>query len=192
MNLDRITNLSAPPVVGKHYLVPTVYWLWEGYTPRHWPVFLPKHSDARFFNFADEHYHPDPRFIWADAWRSMSRPGFFEPRGGDAAALNLCQRRPLATHRFGDFAKPLPEVTWRPMTCKRLAAAYQHGDKPGVAEIRQHYAGQTCKRARSGWVCPHQHVPMGSLEADEAGVLTCPLHGLRIRAADGVVLSEAA
>lgn len=187
---ERITNLSAPPVVGRRYLVPTVEWLWRGDKPRAWPVFLPLHDDARFFDFKEEHYHADPRFIDTRIWRGMGADVWWDAgRSGDPIALKIAQRTPIAPHRRGDYARPLPPLVWRVMTCKRTVLDYQFSDAPAVEKLNEHYAGHQCKRARSGWVCPHQNWPMGSVEPDANGVITCPLHGLKVDAVSGVVLT---
>ncbi|PZR36450.1 hypothetical protein [Caulobacter segnis] len=177
--IERITNLSAPPIVGRFYLVPTVELEWYGLTSA-WPVFLPKHEDARFFQFEHDHYHIDPRFLGARQWR------FAGGGRGAGYALDRLQRAPLSNSRWDRKDKPLPPIAWKRVKCSRLATAYQHGDQPNVGFLRQHYAGHQCKRARSGWVCPHQNWPMGSLEPDADGFITCPLHGLRVRASDGI------
>lgn len=187
--IERITNLDAPPVIGRRYLVPTISWLWAvGAKERVWPVFLPLHEDARFFAFKDDHYHADPRFIDKRTWRSLGTGGW--PRGpqGDPMALSRCQSQPLARHRHGTYARPLPALVWRELICKRSTLAYQHAEARAVGELNAHYAGRQCSKARSGWVCPHQHWPMGTVTPDVDGILTCPLHGLRVRAADGVVV----
>jgi nitrite reductase/ring-hydroxylating ferredoxin subunit len=184
--LERVIELSAPPVVGRWYLVPTVRWGYMNDVARDWPVFLPKHEDARFFEFKDVHYHPDPRFISkaldALVW------------GIDAPdQLGNLQRAPLARKLHGPWSKIEPgEPVWRRRLCQTTDVSYQFGHYAAVAALRDHFAGQRCKSNRHGWVCPHQHWPMGSLAPDENGVLTCPLHGLRVRAADGLVLQSEA
>lgn len=173
--VQKITELTEPPIVGKYYLVPTILHYWDSENvARPWPVFPPKHNDARFFNFERDHYHVDPRFIGARAF--------------NLAGLGRCQTRPVAPWRYGPAAVELPGIVWRRLKCKRTTVDYQFGDREPVKKLRAHHAGQQCKRNKAGWVCPHQNWPMGSLEPDADGVITCPLHGLRIRAADGVVL----
>lgn len=186
--MERITNLSAPPVVGKWYLVPTSAYQWLGVkAARPWPVFLPWHSDAEHLRFDEDHYHVDPRFLGRAAWKMAQGWGGVEFLDPTNRALSACQRWPLARHRGRD---DLPgDIVWRRRRCERATAEYVHGDKPTIVSLTAAFAGRQCKRARSGWVCPHQHVPMGSVPVED-GVLTCPLHGLRIRDSDGVVLAH--
>jgi nitrite reductase/ring-hydroxylating ferredoxin subunit len=181
----RITDLSAPPVVGRWYLVPTVRFGYMTDSAQDWPVFLPKQEDARFFEFKDVHYHPDPRFMS----KALLRLTWGVDGDDKLAAL---QRMPLAKKRFGPWAIDPPEPIWRRRLCQSTDVSYQFGHNPKVVALREHFAGQHCKANRHGWVCPHQNWPMGSAAPDESGVLTCPLHGLRVRASDGLVLSDPA
>lgn len=188
--MERITHLTAPPVIGRRYLVPTVTYPWlYSEKPHAWPVFLPLHEDGRFFNFKDLHYHPDPRFLGGREWAQVTRYG--EDRG--VSALAACQAIPLSRMAWGSRLSgqriiPHPRPAWRVRTCHRTSVDYAHRDRKEVQALAAHYAGQQCKKARAGWVCPHQNWPMGSLSPDAEGVITCPLHGLRVRASDGVVL----
>lgn len=179
--IKRVTELTAPPVVGEWYLVPTVRFGYASDAARDWPVFLPKHEDARFFNFTDVHYHPDPRFLSKDLRKLL---------GGDEYGLAQSQRMPIARKRWGVWAVDPPAAIWRRRRCSRADAPYQFGHISQVGAIRDHFAGRHCKSNRHGWVCPHQNWPMGSVAPDQDGVLTCPLHGLRVRASDGLVLDD--
>lgn len=182
----RITHLLSPPVVGKRYLVPTVNHKWLGDRFRPWPVFLPLHRDAEFFDFADEHYHIDPRFVGKRDWDQIGR-GWGGKVRDERKAFQKCQATPVARHRYGPGAVDLPPIVWRTLVCKRPEAIYSYSDKRPVLELNDHFRGQACKAAHAGWVCPHQGFPLGSITPDSDGVITCPLHGLRIVAATGEV-----
>lgn len=185
MPIERITNLSGAPVVGQRYLVPTTTHHWIGAVSM-LPVFLPRHNDAEILGFVDQHFHVDPRFLGQRLWQRAQdyAGGFLDP---DNSALATCQRYPVSRLRNHD-ADP-PQVIWRRLKCQRSEAEYVHGDKPNIVKLGNAYAGRPCKRARSGWVCPHQHFPMGSVPVVD-GVQTCPLHGLRVGADDGVILAH--
>ena len=185
----RITELSEAPVVGEVYLVPTVTHPWCRHVkkPKAWPVFLPRHEDARFFGFTDDHYHVDPRFVSASDAKSVE--GSWYSRSPEAIdfILEITQSKPLA-YRGVELAEPV----WRPRRCHRSHARYVFGSAKEVSDLRRHYAGQVALRNRHGWVCPHQHAALGSVAPDRAGVITCPLHGLRISASDGLCLGDGA
>ena len=98
MALQRITHLTAPPVVGRWYLVPTVTYQWlDDELLRPWPVFLPKHQDGEHFNFHWPHYHVDPRFLVGPLWRRAMTAGrrYEDDVRSDATAYQFCQSAPL-------------------------------------------------------------------------------------------------
>lgn len=176
----RITELSEPPVIGRFYMVPTVRWEWADWE-RDWPVFLPRHDDVDFFKVAQAHFHVDPRFVPERIWRHLDRNLW-------KSALERVQSVPIWRHAHGPWSdREPPEPVWRRRKCRRVHLRYAYGYQAPPQAIRAHYAGQTCPRNRFGWVCPHKRVSLGSI-APDGGIIVCPLHGLRIRAADGLVL----
>lgn len=50
--------------------------------------------------------------------------------------------------------------------------------------------GAQCKRAKSGWICPHRNFHVGSIKPNKHGRIICPLHGLQIDAETGIVPKE--
>jgi hypothetical protein len=73
------------------------------------------------------------------------------------------------------------------MKCTKSHVEYPFGEAEQVIKINKHWAGQQCDRSKFGWICPHRNVQLGSM-APIDGVITCPLHGMRINAETGVVL----
>ncbi len=190
-----MTHLTAPPVVGQWYSVPTVRYIYaDQHRARDWPVLLPLHSDADRFPFVWEHYHVDIRFLAADLW---SRMAYYNDQFGGAGdvdrdAMEYAQRMPVA--RLDWVGRPWvgvlvkhPPIVWRRRKCARSAIPYTMTEHPLIKRVQQDFAGTQCKAARAGWVCPHQGFPLGSVQ-EVGGVLTCPLHGLRVDAASGRVL----
>lgn len=180
--VQKITELTEPPVLGHFYMVPTVEYQYFRRV-RCWPVFLPKHADAEFFNFADQHYHIDPRFL--------SERDFEYCCDSRRSPLARLQGSPLSRKgiRDGEYVHiPHPAVVWRRRRCARLELPYVYARRPEIQALAQAYEGQQCKGSKAGWICPHQHYAMGSLTPDAEGVITCPLHGLRILHATGKVL----
>jgi hypothetical protein len=85
----------------------------------------------------------------------------------------------------------LPEVWNTDMTILRVGAGAR---RVAIRSVRQQstnmntaFAGTQCRKGKRGFVCPHKLFPLGSVEP-VAGVITCPLHGMRIDAATGVCL----
>lgn len=168
MRLERVTELTEPPVVGRSYLVPCVRYAWFHWRSL-WPVFLPRHNDREFFDFDYQHYHVDPRFV-SRRYYHLSRQGreFFSS--------------PL-THR--DAPEPVLEGYFKRL-CRRDMRTYPYSHVAAVRAIRRHYEGVQCERGPAGWICPHRRTPLGSFPVVD-GVVTCPLHGLRVAADTGIV-----
>lgn len=191
----RITHLTSPPIVGRFYLVPTVLYAWNGGKVGAWPVFLPKHTDEEHLNFRWPHYHVDPRFLPSREFGIAANWSRNFPDASPVAVhrgFGTAQRQPLMRLDPAGQTIPHPEPVWAPRRCARSTITYQFGERPTIKALRAHYAGKPCKHTRAGWVCPHKNFPLGSIAADAEGVITCPLHGLQIRAADGVVVGGAA
>jgi Rieske [2Fe-2S] domain len=169
---QRIDRLTEPAVVGRTYLVPTVAAMWpEGYVTAPWPVIGPKHTDVEFLNFTWNHYHVDARFV-------LSR-----------AHLKLVHKLAYFSTPTSDSHHPLADVIWQPIRMRRKMPIYPERFRWdfGIRAIAAHYAGHQCKSGKGGWICPHRNAPLGSLSPVD-GVITCPLHGLRIDAVSGKVL----
>jgi hypothetical protein len=173
--LQRADRLAAPPAVGQYYLVPVVTAKWHNQLMA-WPVIGPAHTDAEFFNFKDEHYHIDGRFLTKRQreianvpWRTMA---------------GELQSAPLHAYR-GESPLPKPVLTKR--RCSVSYLPYEHGDKKPIMDIRAHFAGAQCDKGKGGWICPHRKASLGSVLAVD-GIVVCPLHGLKIDAATGIVL----
>lgn len=172
----RLDELTQPIEVGQIYLVPTVTATWMG-TTKAWPVIGPKHNDRHCLDFKWDHYHIDPRFVVGG-----SRPDFWI----------LVQSSPLMTRgdlNLGGLHAPV----WRRRVCRRLA-------NPALMRVREiasrhaqwrchfdEWTGKQAKRDARGWICPHRAVSLAD-HTPVDGVITCPLHLLRIDAETGVVL----
>jgi hypothetical protein len=176
---QRLDELTGPVEIGKHYYVPTVEAEWYGRIGV-WPVIGPKHNNARCLNFDHQHYHPDPRFIGPrrseDDWK------FWRYVAG--APIMTSEK----LNRSG-----LPKPVWRRRKCLRLANPFIARVQGLVATngnwrcLLDEWTGKQARHDGRGWVCPHRAVPLAD-HAPVDGVITCPLHMLRIDAATGIVL----
>jgi hypothetical protein len=162
MPLERIDQLSAPPIPGNFYLVPMVHGQWYRKIAW-WPVWGEKHEDAKFFRFPEEHYHLDRRFL---------------PQSAAYAAVGT----PL--HARDDVPLSAPE--WRRRKCI-TAGVYFPTHPSEVKAMQGTLSGAQCKRDDAGWICPHRGMRLGSIAPGANGEIICPLHGLRINAATGIV-----
>lgn len=159
-------------------MVPTCHYPWSSFGARHWPVIGPLHHDAELVGFPYLHFHIDGRFLDRRTWRRLD----FWHDHHDAAME--CIAKPLSFRWLGELLEH-PPVAFHRRLCQRN---YQwperiHGSFP---KLHQHFAGTVCKRARGAIVCPHQGVRL-TIPTQSDGFVRCPLHGLVIDAASGVV-----
>src|SRR5258708_5362853 len=168
--IERVDRQTAPLVEGRFYLVPTVRAKWYGKLAD-WPVVGPLHEDREFFRFELDHYHVDPRFL---------------PRRMKDGVVDRAFSAPLCI-------PPLPPAMMKRRKCVRSHVdyflPYFGRDTSPVDVLRKHFAGQQCAAGKGGWICPHRKASLGSIQPVD-GIITCPLHGLRIDAATGQVLGE--
>lgn len=187
----RIDELTAPPVVGRQYLVPTVLYEWGGLTDR-WPVMGPKHEDGEYLGFWRPHHHIDARFVTpvqARRMRAVIDVDRFRGAGSPIAAVfAACAALPL---QQAEGRAPLPEPVYAPMRCARKHHDYPLAyslSRPRHRDLHAAYTGRRCgKNAEGLLVCPHKGFVLNSLQRDEQGRVVCPLHGLVIDMAAEVV-----
>ncbi len=186
--MQRITELSAPPVPGTFYLVPTVRYTWHK-LDGDWPVMGPKHTDAEVLNFPWPHYHVDLRFIPHDLAIRLST----HLRAG-VVGLTLT---PLCRNPDGrrDITVPHPDPIWRRRLCRRAAAPtprefyeFVRGHRALMPALEAAYQDAKLISGPKGFVCPHRHAPLGSVPPDCDGNVVCPLHGLRWNLATGRIV----
>jgi Rieske [2Fe-2S] domain len=195
--IQRSDRLKEPPVVGKWYMVPAILWnrnhgkwdtgdmseadliadLRNSNGAKWWPVWGIKHDDVEYFNFRHLHYHIDPRFLTKR--HAAELVGF-----GSRAVLQCAQAQPI-NHLHLRSGPPRP--TLRRMRCTLDHSKWGFSDSSIVVEMNKSFAGKQCGSGKRGFVCPHKHFPLGSVKAIN-GVVTCPLHGLRIDAETGKCL----
>ncbi|PZR79124.1 MAG: hypothetical protein DI537_41400 [Stutzerimonas stutzeri] len=175
--MKQLDELTAPVEIGRFYLVPTVRAEWYGRV-REWPVIGPKHNDRHCLNFDHDHYHIDPRFVseFSSSW------GFWRLVGGSPIMSN------------GNLnPEGLPPPVWLPRKCKRhtnpeMGVFYELAARSSQWQCHfDEWVGRQARRDARGWICPHRNVSLAD-HAPVDGVITCPLHLLRIDAASGVVL----
>ena len=130
-----------------------------------------RHEDSKFFNFQQEHYHLDRRFVVGD-------------RAADRATS-----APLHNPRDGRVGLDMSEPGIARRKCRRVMNPFPTYHKE-VWQMQSHLAGAQCQRHETGWVCPHRGFRLGSIEPDDQGVILCPLHGLRIDAARSFLIGD--
>lgn len=172
MSTERFDELTAPPVEGQFYRVWCVRGTWEGYKGRWWPIWGPKHEDAKWINFEPIHWHLNRFFLpGKHQWKSTGSPFH-----GGAITENEPLPAPVL-HR-------IKCLTAEPMEFPARMVA----DRKNWRDMYTHYAGQQCKRG-NGWICPHKGFDLGPMRPGADGHIQCPLHGILVNAETGVVAS---
>ena len=160
---------------GKTYRVPVAHGTWRHRT-RDWVILGPRHEDAEFLDFPYQHWHLDPRFVprsvvgdgTHDDWRYILGAPLMDainPSTGWVAPRYIGIRR----------HKMLRQVS-ADLLHRVFAMASTHG---GMHQLRTAYCGQHLR----GTVCPHRGADLRGFEPDADGMVICPLHGLRFKAA---------
>lgn len=167
MPMERVDEMTSPPIVGRYYLVPCVWVPQDSPVAAGWRAVLgPRHEDREALGFPYLHFHNDPRFLSdavIDRIRSIAghRQSIFDCVITGVRGIEYRRRRCL---------REMPEVPaawgqdWR-RELQRLN---------GAATLRG-----PCK------VCPHRGVPLASLPVAADGTVTCPGHGLRWNVSTG-------
>jgi hypothetical protein len=185
--LQKITDLREPPVVGKYYLVPCVRYYWHGMVAS-WPVIGPPHHDAEI-GFMPIHYHIDARFLT----RKQQRVAFKKEttwRGGETFLFRkyniwplseIDQDRECNVKKYG----PIPrKPTLEKRKCTNLELHWPLPFKPSEKHImwsRFTDPAGAIQRPDGRLLCPHKKVDLSQFEPDADGIVTCPLHGLKVR-----------
>lgn len=175
-SVQRLADLREPPQEGRFYLVPVV-----AAFPYHgrvddWPVIGPKHTDADFFRFTLEHYHIDGRFLTERQCRFLQSRTTSRAYPSIESVLNGF---PLSSH---DARLPNGRPPLRRRKCRVAAHDYKLGHRPEIQALRAHF-GDPAQPIRLGdgrVLCPHRKADLTQFPADQDGVVTCPLHGLRV------------
>ncbi|HRH68854.1 MAG TPA: hypothetical protein PLB89_05035 [Flavobacteriales bacterium] len=163
--LLRIDELTAPPVVGRTYLVPHVFQLTYPSDTRvgNWvPVRGAVHDDAEL-GVLRKHLHFDERFV---SKAMMKRIGI---ENAHSWIVVIGQRD--SSMRWSDG-----KVEWRPARCVTNVVGFANaGRTKAFFRFHQEYRD---KELLKGHICPHRGYDLSTIPANAEGVKVCPLHGL--------------
>jgi hypothetical protein len=184
--MERVDEMTTPPVVGQYYWVPTVEAEWYRWSAL-WPVIGPAHTEDHCVDFPYAHYHFDLRFLPQRHFarnalvRLLAAPLLSHHEGAGINQNGL----PKPVLRRRKMLRELPHP--HPFLAPDLNIAREAPAFPQC--LQAEYAGQRWALDAAGRpMCPHKGAPLGGVPAI-GGVVTCPLHGLRFR--DGVVFEVA-
>lgn len=179
-----LSELREPPVVGRFYMVPVVRnFSYCGKTDI-WPVLGPLHQDAEFFAFKDVHYHVDIRFLTRRQEQALVAFGnSFGGRGAfyrNKSTAFMAASFPLA-NMYQALPKGRPRLARR--RCRSTEWSYPLGFRPEIQRVREAYGDPAgpIRKPDGRLLCPHRKVDLSTFAPDADGIVTCPLHGLRVR-----------
>lgn len=176
MSVPLLSDLREPPVVGRYYMVPVIEYNHHGRRDL-WPTLGPLHHDRGEVNFPHLHFHVDARFLTArQASLLAGKGGFLISRSAEAnvAIYPLC--------RHGEPVPPRPQLIKR--KCRVSGWQYSPPSRPAWMDKFDARYGKVAEpvRIKGGrLLCPHRKVDLSSFAPDADGIVTCPLHGLRVR-----------
>lgn len=188
MSVPILSELREPPVVGCFYMVPVVNdYPWHG-RRRTWPVLGPMHDDAEFFNFSEPHYHLDIRFLETRQLPFVRKhaEGALNYAPGDVRFDGDLESAAVLIYPVVSRGDPLPKG--RPALARRRCqrASFHCPVVDGrISKMRAHYGepAEPIRLADGRKLCPHRKVDLSQFPPDTDGIVTCPLHGLRVRCA---------
>lgn len=180
--IPALSDMREPPVVGRFYMVPTVHYYLHGLTT-YWPVLGPIHDDAEDLDFPHLHFHLDGRFLSKRMRSSLRNYRRLE----DDTLLNgtvLIEVREEYRKQYGELPR---QPVLRRRKCRRADIPYTAEAREKILESRgnkievRHGFPAEPIRLRDGRIlCPHRKVDLSTFAPDADGLVTCPLHGLRV------------
>jgi hypothetical protein len=176
-----IATLREPPVVGRYYMVPTVTFEWRGRTDT-WPVLGGLHHDRELIGFDYLHYHFDGRFLTARQLAHLISHSSFHIKRDFALNANVLSES-------GWRLSGLPrKPTLARRLCKRAIQAWAAAEQAKSWRLADHYGdpAEPIRRPDGRVLCPHRKADLSQFTPDENGIVTCPLHGLRVRCSASV------
>ena len=187
MSVLNIADLREPPVVGRYYLVPCIRWKWHGMVAD-WPVNGPLHHDREGIGFDPVHYHIDGRFLTA----KQARLAFRRESWMVAPPINA---NPLCNlYGAGPYTSGMPvRPTLQRRRCSRASYAFEVPEHRTEAwGLKDRYGSPATAICRKDGrkLCPHRKVDLSQFLPDADGIVTCPLHGLRVKVALSDPLSD--
>lgn len=173
MSVPLLSDLREPPVAGRYYMVPVIDYKYCSRDGQ-WPTLGPLHHDKGDVGFEHLHFHVDFRFLTARQVRQVAGHYWRRSAAVTVAIAPLCDRR--------------EEIPRKPYLAKRKCRvsgwAYALPSRARWMDKFDARYGTVAEpiRIKGGrLLCPHRKVDLSSFEPDADGIVTCPLHGLRVR-----------
>lgn len=175
--IQKITDLTTEPELGKFYLVPTVQIrsdipAWHLHLElslgQVLPVLLPLHTDKEAVRFSYPHFHIDHRFLLKRDYNKFLKSEKEAIRPGRRASLVITLE--LVANEIQQLVSETP--TFKKMKCLREPLRAW----PTVPFHSELEALMADKKVVNH-ICPHRGVSMAGCKV-EVGKRICPAHGL--------------
>jgi len=173
MTIPLLSELREPPVVGRYYMVPVIDFRYCGCDGQ-WPTLGPAHHDRDDVGFEPVHFHVDFRFLTARQVQQITGHYWGGSAEQTVAAAPLNQR--------GREVPRKPYLAKR--RCRVSGWTYSPPSRPRWLDAFDKRYGKIAEPRRLAdgrLLCPHRKVDLSSFEPDADGIVTCPLHGLRVQ-----------
>ena len=160
--MQKITELTVPPIPGKTYLVPCIAMNLNNPAKGIIPIIGNFHTDDEI-GFLGEHVHPDFRFFTESQFLKT---------------IDLVTKAGKYLHSIVYNAHGSREISWRPKTCYRTAFPDYPDrtlDVDTMALLEHIYADAKLENG----ICPHKGINLNSISPDAEGNKTCPGHCLK-------------
>lgn len=172
-----LSELREPPVIGCYYMVPTVRYRLRRMTTD-WPVIGPLHHDREHIKFDYLHYHLDGRFLARRLYDLVSR--HWQLVDGVGINVTVLTEPSSPSYIFGSIPR---RATLKRMMCKRPIQLWLVGEKSAKWGLQEAFGDEpsAIRHPDGRLLCPHRKADLSNFPADSDGMVTCPLHGLRVR-----------
>lgn len=160
--LQKITDLTGPPEIGRYYLVPAI---WSHVSKIWMPILGNHHNDKDHFEVSVDHYHNDLRFSSDRLIRSLWGAPEHHVIATEHNSIN-----PFSHHVYED------KIELRRMKCKRDFPDFGFPGKTRLWNKFHDAFKGTC--LKNGKICPHKGYDVSQVKPDKNGNIVCPLHGL--------------
>lgn len=171
-----LSELREPPVVGRYYMVPVIDFPYYNRVDA-WPTIGPLHHDrGDLIGFHPLHFHVDVRFLTGRQAQHLRRRGYYE------SVEMVVTNTPLNRTDLEVPRKPRLER-------RRCRVSSWQWTPPGPApwipkfDARYGKIAEPIRIKGDRLLCPHRKADLSSFPPDADGIVTCPLHGLRVRCA---------
>jgi hypothetical protein len=178
MTLQKTTELTEPPIVGKFYLVPVVIT-----SAGEIPVIGAPHTDAEL-GVSAEHYHADVRFI-PDRQLWPVPPVLAEKFGVTTEQYRMLSVTNTIQNSWSVRSQPLDKPVFVKRKCHREMPDFPLHPGKLWRGLHAKYEGKavTCNK------CPHRGFDLRSLP-EKDGIVICNGHGLAIDRKKGCVVKR--